>query len=95
MVMLKNSSSLGGCFRMYQSGQSTVFSGAYILTVLQSVYTWLAARIAASWAFVLDRLLPTAVETPFLPENLEPRSEGHGKGLRLGISTIGETAGHQ
>ena len=28
-------------FRRYQSGQPTVFSGAYIITVLQYVYTWL------------------------------------------------------
>ena len=27
-------------FRRYQSGQPTVFSGAYIITVLQYVYVW-------------------------------------------------------
>ena len=28
-------------FRGYQSGQHTVFSGTYIITVLYCVYTWL------------------------------------------------------
>ena len=28
-------------FRRYQSGQPTIFSGAYIITLLQYVYTWL------------------------------------------------------
>ena len=33
------------CFRRYQSGQRTVFSGAYIITVLQCVYTWLILQL--------------------------------------------------
>ena len=32
-------------FRRYQSGQPTVFSGAYIITVLQYVYTWLIFQL--------------------------------------------------
>ena len=32
-------------FRRYQSGQPTVFSGAYIITMPQYVYTWLILQI--------------------------------------------------
>ena len=35
----------GVCFRRYQSGQRTVFSGAHIITVLQCVYALLLLQL--------------------------------------------------
>ena len=32
-------------FQTYQSDQSTIFSGAYIITVLQYVYMWLILQV--------------------------------------------------
>ena len=59
-------------FRRYQSGQPIVFSGAYIITVLQYVYI-IVVHVAhiAVLRDVLDRLAPS--ETQFRPRNLEPR----------------------
>ena len=52
------------CLRRYQSGQRTVFSGAYIRTVLQCVYTWLVLQLCG-------RSGPSGpTETPVLPQNI-------------------------
>ena len=50
--------------RRYQSGQPTVFSGAYIMTVLEYVYTWLILQFCG-------RLGPTGTfETQFRVQSL-------------------------
>ena len=50
-------------FRRYQSGQPTVFSGAYIITALLYVCMWLMLKFCR-------RSGPAPSETQFRPQNL-------------------------
>ena len=57
-------------FRRYQSGQPTVFSDTYIMTVPQYVYTWLILQFCG-------RSGPTGTLGNLVPpggQNLEPRN---------------------
>ena len=58
-------------FRRYQSGQPTIFSGTYIITIMQRVYTWFILQLSANFG-------PTGTFDNSVPPT-KPRTQERGQ----------------
>ena len=62
-------------FRRYQSGKPTVFSGAYIITVLQYVYMWRIWQLCGRFGLTAPGTFGNSVPwAQFCAQHLAPRS---------------------